>query len=69
MFHTLYAGLQQPASFEPDPDPKHRGITRANSLYEGRAGTQLSKDGQGTVHCDQRVFHNIYAIGLGGTEY
>ncbi len=34
LFHALNAGLQQPASLQANPDPKHRRVARAHGLQE-----------------------------------
>lgn len=48
LFHALDAGLQQSASFQADPDSKHRGVARANRLQEGGTGAELAENREGT---------------------
>lgn len=48
LFHALDAGLQQSASFQANPDSKHRGVARADRLQEGGTGAELSENRERT---------------------
>lgn len=46
--YAFNAGLQQPTSFQANPDTKHRCVARAHCLQEGLASTKLSENRKGT---------------------